>query len=253
MDIKRLNDTLMNPNSTEDASKRIDSNEKFEELCQSYQQIAPYVKTVRIQSVIFLDDKKFHEIRHSFQKFIALAIKDEDEWVRRTAQIFQNYPEMEIPDDFIIQGPLQEGDDFVDPFQAPYFTVPSVQHFNYDDKLLLKPPSSNIEEPKNIPGQAHRVPQQNALQQPPRPPMQPQQHQLPPQSFVQHNPPQQPPPQQPPHQHHSKAIPFAPPSEAKKEKKVLPLMPPINSQKMEPKVDQPKKEKKTKKIISFKK
>ena len=256
MDIKRLNDSLMNPNSTEDASKRIDSSEKLEELCQNYQQIDPYVKTVLIQSVIFLDDNKFDEISHSFHKFVELGLKDEDEWVQRTAQIFQNYPHMEIPDDFIIQGPLEEGGDYVDPFQIPDFTVPSVQQFNYDQKILMNPPSSTlkepeiskpIEKPREVPIQRPPAPPQNLPTHPPQPL---------PGSLLNAPIPTPPPPSQqtsqlPSHKHSKVILPPAEVKKEKKDKKILPIMPPVNSQSKPPKVDQPKKDKKSKKIVPF--
>ena len=225
-----MNDNVWNQNSTEDASKRIDSVDKIDELCQNYQQIDPYVKAILIQSVIFLDNQKFNEVEQAYHRLIEKAENDNDMWVQRTAKIFKNYPNLEIPDDFVIQGPLVEDNNFIDPFKAPEFVNETHKDFHCEQMTIPRPPSESIEPPKAIDPRSKDI---HREQQMPKPSMQQ--------------------PIRPPDANHQQ---FQPPIQQipkpeKKEKKVLPMVPPPKQEKIPIKVEQPKKEKKTKKVISF--
>lgn len=88
---------LLRPNATLEANKQLLQN--IDQIKENFNLYDPYIQAVLIQSVINLSASDFDKISKDYFELIKIAKDSQDEWVRRKAFEFSEYPKIKIEDD----------------------------------------------------------------------------------------------------------------------------------------------------------
>lgn len=134
MDVKAMNMLLLKPNSTIEASKKLDST-RIMEITHHFNDFDPYVQSIWIQSVAFLSEAQFAEIKDGYQQLLQQASKSTNDWVLSTYEMFKDYPHVNTSEKFEVNIPPRN-DGYVDPFIIPQFTPQQNVHFTTKAKLM---------------------------------------------------------------------------------------------------------------------
>jgi hypothetical protein len=93
-----INTALLKQDATIEASKHMNG-AGIRRIINCFSIIDPYVQAVLLQSVITLPSHEFEAIKTEYSELIGLVSDSEDEWVRRKAAKFRNFPELTVDDD----------------------------------------------------------------------------------------------------------------------------------------------------------
>ena len=93
-----LNKTLLRVEATEDARNQL-MKSKMKLLKEAFPYIDPYVQCVILQSVIYLNKNQFNDIKNDYFLLIESVKNSSDEWVRRKAFEFSEYPTIQTDQD----------------------------------------------------------------------------------------------------------------------------------------------------------
>ena len=141
---RQQNRLLMNSNKTLDAYKLLIDPNKLDKIKASFDFIDPYCQAVLIQSVINLDSRQFSSIEQKYREIIAKGLQSPDEWVKRTAHRFSEFPKIITDED--IDSALDIS--ALESIKAQRTT--SGTFINYIEERLdptIKPPSQEIQQP----------------------------------------------------------------------------------------------------------
>jgi hypothetical protein len=130
-----INTNLLKPGATIEASKHMNHN-GIHRILGSFSIIDPYVQAVLLQSVINIPLHEFELIQNEYSQLIDLASNSEDEWVRRKASEFRNYPHLTVDEDiseFDFSGVFDENPTSSATFQR----TPSAQRNPVHFQLLM--------------------------------------------------------------------------------------------------------------------
>ena len=89
----KLNNRLLKEGATDDEATRV-MLQSSEKVRDAFRRLDPYVQAILIQSVFRLSPSEFGRIEPSYREIIDIAMKSNDEWVKRKAQEFQNFPKI---------------------------------------------------------------------------------------------------------------------------------------------------------------
>jgi hypothetical protein len=156
-----LNATLLKPGATMEAFRHM-TGATIHRVIASFPLLDPYVQGIMLQSVINLSLPEFDAIQGGYSELIRLARQAEDEWVRRKAAEFQNFPQLTIDEEVTeLDFPgVFDDQPMVVPAAAP--ADPEEMHFTWREDV--KPPSSELPPPR-MPQKTQQLP----VQRPPPP------------------------------------------------------------------------------------
>ena len=135
-----LNKLIRRPGASDSASKVLNLN-TIQRVFDNFHLLDPYIQAIIVQSVINLTNEEFKKISEPYSKLIELANQSENEWVKRTAFQFKNYPTIT---------PCEDMNTFdlsaIDVPQSHNQNNPQVHHFV--SNMVVKPPSESLPPPK---------------------------------------------------------------------------------------------------------
>lgn len=139
--VDELNDIFFRE-SSEEASKYLKDTKNLELITNYFHQFESYSQAAIIFSVIYLKDDEFNVIADRYMKIIDTAKNSPDEWVRRFANIFATYPNINVPTDYSNIGENCKDESVKDPFAY----IPSVEFVSNISFSMKRPPGppSNI-------------------------------------------------------------------------------------------------------------
>ncbi|KAH0793648.1 hypothetical protein GPJ56_002369 [Histomonas meleagridis] len=136
-----LNKLIRRPGASDQAAKTLSPN-SIQRVIDNFHLLDPYIQAIIVQSVINLKIEEFNKIAEPYAQLIELANQSENEWVKRTAFQFKDYPII-TPCDDINTFDLSA----IDVLQSAQIQInPQVQHFK--SNMIIKPPSASLPPPK---------------------------------------------------------------------------------------------------------
>jgi hypothetical protein len=159
-----LNSSFWKADATQEASRYMTS-QYIQKIKDCFHLIDPYVQAILLQSVINLTTSQFERIATDHHELCAMCATSEDEWVRRTALAFSEYPKLTVGDD-ILEFDFQF---LSDPKPSPVSNVRRAAsrshvespHFHLNEPVV--PPSQRLPPPR-LPQQQSEGPRR--IQQP---------------------------------------------------------------------------------------
>lgn len=88
---KRFNSIYIAKSTTEDIKKQIKP-ENMEDIKHAFPLMEPYVQASILQSVIYLTEEQFENIKYDYKELIELGRTSSDGWVIQLSSLFQDYP-----------------------------------------------------------------------------------------------------------------------------------------------------------------
>lgn len=141
-----LNSSLIKAGAAEEASNQLRPN-NMQRLVDNFSRFDPYVQAILIQSVVFLSDQQYSQISEDYQKLIEFGKASTNDWLKRTATRFENYPNISHLDEQIhIEIPEGVGKSFISTSSEVSNTDPI--HFRLSPENTIKPPSASLRPPQ---------------------------------------------------------------------------------------------------------
>jgi hypothetical protein len=158
-----LNKALLKQGATNEAAKFM-TPLQIPKVLEAFDFVDPYVQAVLLQSVILLSMAEFRAIAHDYTELVDRSATSPDEWVRRKAAEFRNYPELAIdPDvaDFDFSCVAGQEQAVLRPVQRTKSKMHDPIHFSLREEV--RPPSQSLPPPK-LPQPQQAAPKQPQVQ-----------------------------------------------------------------------------------------
>lgn len=151
--------SLMRLNATIEAKKQLIQN--IGQIKVNFKLYDPYIQAVLIQSVVNLTEPEFGKISNDFHEIIDIAKDSPNEWVRRKAFEFSDFPKIKIDTDINDNFDISSLENFL--LGSTYGNADSGEIIPESDEEVelldpdLKPPSSSLKPPVPLRKREQRV------------------------------------------------------------------------------------------------